>query len=170
VRTWFCPHCVCRIILKALAEPNQYELAPTQTCIRVGSATLSTQCERTVEHEHYTHQRRRCRAPGCGRSAAVPCAGINKHANFAEWNNRINRMSLDFVVCAKDATVIAPIELDDSSHDRASRVSADAKKQKALASAGISLLRWQCSALPDEATIRRAFAAKNITVRSTETA
>lgn len=56
--------------------------------------------------------------------------GIKKGANFAEWNNRINRMSLDFVVCARDSTVIAAVELDDSSHEKTSRVSADAKKEK----------------------------------------
>ena len=85
--------------------------------------------------------------------------GIKKGANFAEWNNRINRMSLDFVVCAKDS-VIAAIELDDSSHEKTSRVSADAKKEKALSSAGISLVRWQARALPDEAAIREAFATQ----------
>ncbi len=91
--------------------------------------------------------------------------GIKKGANFAEWNNRINRMSLDFVVCAKDSTVIAAIELDDSSHEKTSRVSADAKKEKALSSAGISLVRWQARALPDEAAIRQAFAIQPSSTR-----
>lgn len=83
--------------------------------------------------------------------------GVKKGANFNQWNNRINRMSLDYVVCLKDSTIVAAIELDDRSHLKASRIEADAKKEKALSAAGISLLRWNVSALPDEGTIRQAF-------------
>ena len=42
---------------------------------------------------------------------------VKKGNNFNEWNNRINRLSLDFVVCRKDTYPLAVIELDDSSHD-----------------------------------------------------
>lgn len=84
--------------------------------------------------------------------------GVKKGFRFHEWNNRINRMSLDFLVCLKDSTVVAAIELDDSSHDRASRVASDAKKDKALADAGVVVIRWNVSALPDEAAIRVALA------------
>ena len=83
--------------------------------------------------------------------------GVKKGFNFGEWNNRINRMSLDFVICLKDSTVVAAVELDDRSHQKASRVEADAKKEKALSSAGVPLVRWQVNALPDEAAIRQAF-------------
>ncbi|MBA2351667.1 MAG: DUF2726 domain-containing protein [Burkholderiales bacterium] len=86
--------------------------------------------------------------------------GVKKGFKSAEWNNRINRMRLDFVVCLKDSTVVAAIELDDRSHQKASGVEADAKKEKALSSAGVPLVRWQVSALPDEAAIRLAFAAQ----------
>ena len=84
--------------------------------------------------------------------------GVKKGFSVNEWNNRINRMSLDFVVCLKDSTVVAAVELDDKTHEKASRVEADAKKEKALTAAGVSLIRWQVSALPDETTIREAFA------------
>lgn len=84
--------------------------------------------------------------------------GVSKEANFNEWNNRINRMSLDFVVCLKDSTVVAAVELDDKTHEKASRIEADTKKAKALAAAGIPLVRWQVSAMPDEDAIRLAFA------------
>lgn len=83
--------------------------------------------------------------------------GVKQGFNFHEWNNRINRMSLDFVVCLKDSTIVAAIELDDKSHERAERKAADDKKEKALAAAGIPLVRWQVNALPDEAAIRLAF-------------
>lgn len=83
--------------------------------------------------------------------------GVKKGFNFNEWNNRINRMSLDFVVCLKDSTIVAVIELDDKTHEKTSRIEADAKKEKALSAAGISLVRWNVSTLPDEATIRQTF-------------
>lgn len=84
--------------------------------------------------------------------------GVKKGFNFHEWNNRINRMSVDFLVCLKDSTVVAAIELDDKTHDKQSRVEADAKKDKALSAAGIVIVRWNVSALPDENAIRLAFA------------
>ena len=83
--------------------------------------------------------------------------GVKKGKNFGEWFNRINRMSADFVVCSKDGAVVAVIELDDASHDRADRKMADAKKDKALASAGIRIVRWQARSLPDEVLIKTTF-------------
>ena len=84
--------------------------------------------------------------------------GVKKGFNFHEWNNRINRMSLDFLVCLKDSTIVAAIELDDKTHEKASRIEADAKKEKALSVAGIALVRWNVSALPDKNAIRQALA------------
>jgi hypothetical protein len=84
--------------------------------------------------------------------------GVKKGFSFREWNNRINRMSLDFVVCLKDSTIAAVIELDDKTHEKASRIEVDAKKDRALSSAGVALIRWQVGALPDEAAIRQALA------------
>jgi very-short-patch-repair endonuclease len=63
-------------------------------------------------------------------------------------------MSLDFLVCKKDSTIIAAIELDDITHSRQSRIEADTKKNKALTDAGIRLIRWQAGNLPSEITIR----------------
>lgn len=83
--------------------------------------------------------------------------GVKKGFNFNQWNNRINRMSLDYVVCLKDSTIVAAVELDDRSHLKPSRIEADVKKEKALAAAGITLLRWNVGGLPDDAAIRQAF-------------
>ena len=83
--------------------------------------------------------------------------GVKKGFNFHEWNNRINRMSYDFVVCAKDSSVLAVVELDDKSHDSESRRKADAKKDRASSAAGIRVIRWNVKALPDQAAIREAF-------------
>ena len=83
--------------------------------------------------------------------------GVKRGNNFHAWNNKINRMSADFVVCNKDSSVIAVIELDDASHARGNRQVADNKKDKALTSADIRIIRWQVKAMPDEATIKAAF-------------
>jgi hypothetical protein len=92
--------------------------------------------------------------------------GVKKGFNFHEWNNRINRMSYDFLICAKDSTVLAAIELDDRSHESATRVAADVKKERASAAAGISLIRWNVKALPDDTAIRSAV----LTQRAVDTA
>jgi hypothetical protein len=80
--------------------------------------------------------------------------GVKKGANFHEWNNRINRLSYDFVVCTKDSTVIAAIELDDKTHEGPSRASTDEKKNKASVDAGLRLIRWHVRSLPSEEIIR----------------
>lgn len=84
--------------------------------------------------------------------------GVRKGSKFNEWNNRINRLSYDFVVCGKDSTVIAGVELDDKSHQTTARVGTDEKKNKASADAGLKLVRWNVRALPDIEEFRMAFA------------
>jgi len=83
--------------------------------------------------------------------------GVKKGNNYQAWFNRINRMSADFVVCNKDSSIVAVIELDDATHRREGRQVADAKKDKALASAGIRIVRWQAKLVPDIAAIQSAF-------------
>jgi hypothetical protein len=85
--------------------------------------------------------------------------GVKKGANFHEWNNRINRLTYDFVICGKDSKVLAAIELDDSSHSAATRVEADTKKERASAAAGVPLLRWNVKSMPDPDAIRATIAA-----------
>jgi NOL1/NOP2/fmu family ribosome biogenesis protein len=80
--------------------------------------------------------------------------GVKQGFNFNEWNNRIRRLSYDFVICLKDASVVAAIELDGKTAEHAARSAADRTKEKAAASAGIKLVRWKIAALPDAAAIR----------------
>jgi hypothetical protein len=87
--------------------------------------------------------------------------GVKKGFRFHEWNNRINRMSYDFVICDKAATVIAAIELDDKSHESERRIESDAKKSKATTDAGLRLIRWHVKSLPDELTIQRELIAND---------
>ena len=85
--------------------------------------------------------------------------GVKKGFNFREWNNRINRLSYDFVVCSKDSTVLFAVELDEKSHDAEARAYTDRKKDKATNAAGIKLVRWHVKSLPDEQAIRAVVAA-----------
>ena len=58
------------------------------------------------------------------------------------------------MVCNKDSSIVAVIELDDATHQREDRQTADAKKDKALASADVRIVRWQAKSIPDIATIQ----------------
>jgi very-short-patch-repair endonuclease len=79
----------------------------------------------------------------------------NQAAEQKFWLNRINRMSADFVVVDDDAqTVLVVIELDDWTHDRPDRVRADRKKDKALASAGLPILRFDGRRMPGVPQLR----------------
>jgi hypothetical protein len=80
---------------------------------------------------------------------------VEKGHDFRAWLNRIDRMTVDFVVCLADGTIVAAIELDDHSHEADERALADAKKAKALESAGVKLLRYR--ELPSETDLRRVF-------------
>jgi Protein of unknown function (DUF2726) len=86
--------------------------------------------------------------------------GVKKGFNFNEWNNRINRLSYDFVVCTKDLTVLAAVELDDKSHETRSCAETDGKKDRATTAAGVRLIRWNVKSLPDQVAIQAAFPTK----------
>ena len=83
--------------------------------------------------------------------------GVKKGHSHQSWLNRINRMSADFVVCNKDSSIVAVIELDDASHQKSDRKTADEKKDKALAAAEIKIIRWQAKVIPDVSAIKAQF-------------
>ncbi len=83
---------------------------------------------------------------------------VKKGHNFRQWLNRIDKKSLDYLVCLKKScSVVAAIELDDSTHEREDRKKTDQNKNRALQSAGVKLIRWQAKNLPDVQTIRQTF-------------
>ena len=77
--------------------------------------------------------------------------------DHAVWN-RICQLSIDFLIVRSDTSIIAAVELDDSSHFRADRRDADARKEHALGSAGVPLIRWRVGKMPDVASIKSAVA------------
>lgn len=67
-----------------------------------------------------------------------------KVANGQQWRsakNKIDPRSIDFVVLNPDLAVLLTIEIDDKSHQTAKRKFDDEKKNVALRSADIPLLR-----------------------------
>jgi very-short-patch-repair endonuclease len=70
--------------------------------------------------------------------------------------NRISQLSLDFLILNPDTSIVAAVELDDSTHTRADRRQADARKDHALKSAGVPLIRWNSKILPDRVAILAA--------------
>ena len=82
--------------------------------------------------------------------------GVKRGYDFHRWANRINRLSVDYVVCHRDSTVIAALELDDASHQARGREEVVWRKERAFKAAGVPLLRWSVRDLPDEAAIRAA--------------
>jgi len=89
--------------------------------------------------------------------AQVPLAGflrVRKGQTWHEWHNRISQKSVDYLICERDFRVVMAVELDDASHDSPTRAHADATKSRALTAAGVTLIRWRTTALPDEAAIR----------------
>jgi hypothetical protein len=72
------------------------------------------------------------------------------HADRQSIRNRFSQLVADFVLCRTDLSVIAVIELDDRTHERPKRQDADARKNKALADAGIRLVRIPAGPLPSE--------------------
>lgn len=77
-------------------------------------------------------------------------------ANRTYWSNRVNRMSVDFVLCDARLEVVAVLEVDGPSHSADDAVARDAKKDAVLAAAGIRILRYRNQSLPDVDGIRTA--------------
>lgn len=76
--------------------------------------------------------------------------GVKKGANFAAAFNRYSRLVADFVLCRRDFSVLAVVELDDHYHDHPRRRDADQRKNEVLQAAGIPVIRLNAAALPSE--------------------
>lgn len=77
------------------------------------------------------------------------------HPERMSIRNQFSQLVADFALCRSNLSVIAVIELDDRSHERADRRRADARKNKALADAGIRLVRIPAGRLPTEDDLRK---------------
>ena len=73
--------------------------------------------------------------------------------------NRISQLSIDFLILNPDTSIVAAIELDDSTHAPENRRQADARKDHALKSAAVPLIRWNTKNLPDRVAILAAISS-----------
>jgi hypothetical protein len=80
--------------------------------------------------------------------------GVKKGENFTAIWNRYNRLTADFVLCNRDFSIAAVLELDDRSHDHPSRQDADRRKAAICEAACIPLHRLNVNPLPNEAELR----------------
>ena len=80
--------------------------------------------------------------------------GVKKGENFTAIWNRYNRLTADFVLCNRDFSIAAVLELDDRSHDHPARQDADRRKSAICEAAGIPLHRLNVNPLPNEAELR----------------
>jgi hypothetical protein len=71
------------------------------------------------------------------------------------WRNRFSQLVADFVLCTKDFSIVAVIELDDLSPLGTDRRASDARKAFAVASAGLRLARIAAGPLPAPPELRR---------------
>ena len=76
-----------------------------------------------------------------------------------EWMNLLSQKTVDFLVCSEDSTIVGAIGLDDGSPKTSVHRQANEVRDKALTDAGVKVLRWATSALPDRNAIREAFAS-----------
>lgn len=76
--------------------------------------------------------------------------------DYSRWFNPIAQQSVDYLICHKDFSIIAAIELDDKSHNGVKSIKRDTKKNKNLDAANVPLIRWHAEAMPETETIRQA--------------
>lgn len=104
---------------------------------------------------------RLCEAlPECHILAQVALSGVIEPSTRdpkKAWFRKISQKSVDYVVCLKDFTTVAVIELDDGTHRREDRRKSDRDKDKALGDADLPIIRWTVTALPTVEQIRTTF-------------
>lgn len=80
--------------------------------------------------------------------------------------NRFRQLCADFVICERNFSPVAVIELDGLSHDHPQRASADSRKAHAVESAGLTFIRINVADMPNEAALRAQLPARATRVRS----
>lgn len=86
---------------------------------------------------------------------AMPATiGIRKNANWQKQFNEISRKHVDFVICQPDFSMVAVVELDDSTHQRGERIRSDAVKDAAFQIIGVPVVRFDVREMPSIETIQ----------------
>jgi hypothetical protein len=89
---------------------------------------------------------------------------VRSGVNGKGWQSAFNRIQskhVDFVVChANELAIQAVVELDDQSHDRATRQGRDAFADQALQAAGVPIFHFRAKRSYAVAEVQQALAAK----------
>lgn len=83
-------------------------------------------------------------------------------ANGQAIRNHFSQLVADFVLCRADFSVVAIIELDDSSHAATERQNADRRKTKAVESAGLRFVRIPAGELPSNDELRKLIEGNDV--------
>lgn len=87
---------------------------------------------------------------------------VKKQASQFEYNRwfyPIAQQSVDYLICERDFSILAAIELDDRSHTGFDSEKRDQKKTLNLGLAGIKLIRWHVESMPGADEIRASIVA-----------
>lgn len=82
---------------------------------------------------------------------------IKAGRDFYKYFNAIAQQSVDYLICLKDFTIVAAVELDDKSHNSKDAQKRDVKKTRNLKAAEIPLIRWHAEFMPSIEQIRTQF-------------
>jgi len=129
-----------------------------ETLLRVDGQYVYEMSKPLTEPEQVMYFRLRSALPECEVLAQVTFSrflkpsGKDAKRRFGALQ-RINKKSADFLICLKDFTIVAAVELDDASHN----AEKDKDRDAILATAGVKVLRWHVRDLPSEQAIRDAF-------------
>ena len=88
------------------------------------------------------------------------------------WFSPISQQSVDYLICRKDFSIIAAVELDDKTHLNQDAIKRDHKKNHNLAAANVPLIRWHAESMPDKAEILNkvlALSSATPTIQKNET-
>lgn len=77
---------------------------------------------------------------------------------YMAMQNKIAQKSIDYLVCLKDFTVVAAVELDDATHI----TEQDVRRDELLRLAGIQVVRFHVRELPTVARIREVFGSDRV--------
>ncbi|VVD73334.1 hypothetical protein PHO31112_00729 [Pandoraea horticolens] len=84
-----------------------------------------------------------------------------KRSKSYQHFNRVAQLSLDYVICRRDFSVIAAVELDDPSHDRQRQKTRDEKKDAVMRAIGVRLVRFDVRRYPSELEVRKQLLGEN---------
>ena len=85
----------------------------------------------------------------------TPPEGALEARQYRALYARISQKTIDFLVCLKDFTVVAAVELDDSTHEK----ERDVRRDELLKSAGITPLHLKVEHIPSVEALREMFTA-----------